>query len=125
MSNGLNPNHYTAKCRYFIGIMNDCCKAGVRYEDVKDKSATPYKYPCITPSITTCDKVDRYTKEESAKMVAEHDARLEQMLKDLSEGKCPHCHAVVKEEIQVGRCVYAKPCGHRLGQGTAKKVRRV
>lgn len=37
----------------------------------------------------------------------------------LAEGKCPTCGAVVQEEEQVGRCVYARPCGHRLYQGKA------
>lgn len=44
------------------------------------------------------------------------------LLADLANGLCPHCHAKVEQETQVGRCVYAKPCGHRLYQGKAKSL---
>jgi hypothetical protein len=29
---------------------------------------------------------------------------------------CPYCHAHVDAMQQIGRCVYAQPCGCRLGQ---------
>lgn len=36
----------------------------------------------------------------------------------LSKNICPHCDAPIAQQEQVGRCVYAHPCGHRLYQGT-------
>lgn len=32
------------------------------------------------------------------------------------ESVCPYCNQPIKEFELVGRCVYAKPCNHRLGQ---------
>ena len=41
-------------------------------------------------------------------------------LEDMAANRCPTCHQPVQEERQVGRCVYALPCWHRMYQGTAK-----
>ncbi len=38
---------------------------------------------------------------------------------NLFSGLCPHCHAKVEKQEQIGRCVYAHPCGHRMYQGEA------
>lgn len=38
----------------------------------------------------------------------------------LADGKCPFCDGQIVKEKQVGRCVYALPCYHRLFQGKAK-----
>jgi hypothetical protein len=41
-------------------------------------------------------------------------------LKTMVEGKyCIHCGAVIERKRQVGRSVYAAPCGHRQYQGKA------
>jgi|GEM_PF-1080565 len=42
-------------------------------------------------------------------------------LSHLAQGTCPHCGTPVKREKQVGRCVYAEPCGHRLYQGKTRE----
>jgi hypothetical protein len=42
-------------------------------------------------------------------------------LERLAQGLCPVCSAPIEQEQQVGRCVYAHPCGHRLYQGRARK----
>lgn len=39
----------------------------------------------------------------------------------LAGGLCPECGQPVEEEVQSGRCVYAKPCGHRMFEGKARK----
>jgi hypothetical protein len=36
----------------------------------------------------------------------------------LSNNICPICDSQVKQQRQVGHCVYGEPCGHRLYQGT-------
>lgn len=46
-------------------------------------------------------------------------------LERLAKGLCPHCGDDPKEFVQVGRCVYAKPCGHRLGTVDAAAMRRL
>jgi hypothetical protein len=35
----------------------------------------------------------------------------------LGENICPHCDTTIAQQEQVGHCVYARPCGHRLYQG--------
>lgn len=31
--------------------------------------------------------------------------------------RCPVCNGNVVSQEQIGRCVYARPCGHRMYQG--------
>ena len=50
------------------------------------------------------------TEDEIGKAAAEY-------FKNLFEGKCPVCKVPIEQEEQVGRSVYAQPCGHRLYQG--------
>lgn len=60
---------------------------------------------------------ERELSEEERKQVA----AFVQKLNDLSAGKidtCLHCDMPFNELKQVGRCVYAYPCGHRQYQGT-------
>jgi hypothetical protein len=40
----------------------------------------------------------------------------------IKSGRCPHCRQSIEQEEQRGRCVYARPCGHRLFQGKARKA---
>ncbi len=53
---------------------------------------------------------------------------VKQIVKDwadkLKNWVCPDCDAKIEEQVQAGRCVYAKPCGHRLFQGKAQKKPR-
>ncbi len=35
---------------------------------------------------------------------------------------CHVCDGHIENKIQVGRCVYAEPCNHRLYQGTIAKT---
>jgi hypothetical protein len=48
---------------------------------------------------------------------AELDASVAKYLADLANDICPVCETPVAKKHQVGRCVYAEPCGHRLYQG--------
>ena len=34
------------------------------------------------------------------------------------EKRCHECGRAIEQEQQIGECVYARPCGHRLFQGT-------
>jgi CheY-like chemotaxis protein len=48
-------------------------------------------------------------------------ARLvETFLARYDAGLCPCCETPIEREVQRGRCVYAEPCGCRLGQGVAR-----
>jgi hypothetical protein len=37
------------------------------------------------------------------------------------KNQCIHCGMLISDRRQVGRCIYADPCGCRQGQGTLKK----
>jgi hypothetical protein len=112
-------------CRFYpsMGIaFNEVCEAGVDMLATRDDS-TPYRLPCYDPSIAhRCAKHAPYTAAE----IAERDAALNAfMLKlDAAVGwtlvgeTCAHCGATVDRMEQVGKCVYARPCGCRQYQGT-------
>jgi hypothetical protein len=56
------------------------------------------------------------SREDDLKQVADYFkqmAALDRRDSDL----CPNCNSHIDEMEQVGRCVYAKPCGCRLWQG--------
>jgi hypothetical protein len=54
------------------------------------------------------------------KLTDEDWAAIKAFFDDWLSGHCPLCHEVVQKEQQVGRCVVAQPCGHRLYQGRVK-----
>lgn len=51
--------------------------------------------------------------EEAAKAIREY-------FEALAGGLCPTCHEPVEQKDQVGRCVYARPCGHRMFEGKVR-----
>lgn len=51
--------------------------------------------------------------------IAEAKHKIELRNKRISAGLCPHCADPVATLAQEGRCIYAEPCGHRVGQGHA------
>ena len=58
---------HMATCIHFTGIWPDKkCKAGVAYDDVRDTSTKPFRFPCIHPdAATTCAKLQTPTREEA------------------------------------------------------------
>jgi len=57
------------KCIHFNGIMNDCCKAGIRYAEVR-MNDKPYKFPCLKQG-GECPKSQFLTHEEAKRKLAE------------------------------------------------------
>ncbi|GAC1459826.1 MAG: hypothetical protein PVSMB8_15270 [Vulcanimicrobiaceae bacterium] len=114
------------KCVHFRGIQHATCKAGVEMASVRDASGV---LPCLTLSTdrkatTSCPLYREPTAEEIAADQAAWTNRLSEMNARTERGECLHCGAKVTDVTQVGRCVYVEPCGHRLGQGDAKTVRK-
>lgn len=68
-------------CNHYNGTANnETCLAGVRYEDVRDKSTKPFSLPCIVEwnhSGVKCDKCQMPTPEEIAERKAYLEARIE------------------------------------------------
>ncbi len=56
------------KCIHFNGIMNDCCKAGVNYADVR--VGKPYLFPCIKTG-GECVKAQFRNEDEIKKYIEE------------------------------------------------------
>jgi hypothetical protein len=114
---------YEMWCKNFNGIQNKICKAGVKYEDVKGDDRRPLNYPCFKDMECTvvCPHVAFRTPEEVAEEEEKSRQVVQAYLDNLKNDICPHCHTPIAEQYQVGRCAYAKPCGCRLFQGTAKK----
>ena len=113
-------------CVHFCGIQN-VCKAGIDPVTVRDSShAGPYRWPCLTldnrPASTSCAKYQEPTDAEIKADADEFAAALEAMRERQSRGECSECGTKVSAVRQGGRCVYASPCGHRLGQGNAERV---
>lgn len=113
------------KCIHFRGIQHATCEAGVSMVSIRDKSQ-PYRWPCLTldgrKATTTCDRYREPTSEEIAADEAAWAARIEEIGARTKRGECSDCGTKVTAVRQAGKCVYAEPCGHRLGQGDAKQV---
>jgi hypothetical protein len=110
------------KCRHFNGIQHGTCEAGIVYNDVRDASTR--HLPCFKDDgcSQNCQSVSFLSEQEVAEEAAREKAIAAAFLEEMVAGiTCPHCHVTIEEKTQVGRCVYAKPCGHRLYQGKLSK----
>lgn len=109
------------RCDHFNGIINDVCRAGVRYDDVRDTSTTPYRFPCLISegryAPGACDRAKFMTDDEAQAIEAEIRARAQARVDREKAGFCGQCGAKVERKAQVGPCIYNEPCGCRLGQG--------
>lgn len=110
------------KCRHFNGIMHDTCKTGVVYASVQDRHERPLRLPCLKEDNCSerCLQASFLSEEEIAEQEAEISKAVSAFFQDMHDGLCPECHQKVEREVQVGRCVYAEPCQHRLWQGKAR-----
>lgn len=73
-------------CKHFTGIQNDCCAAGINYDDVR---RLPGPIPCL-PHLhkegtkNTCDKFEIRTKEEFEALMREADESIAEAKKDIA-----------------------------------------
>lgn len=119
--NGMHPEN----CKHFNGINNDRCKMDIPYGSFGWKRGTSTvglpcltsdhreKRPCALFVLPTADELQEnsHTQDEAMKQwLAEANAREQR-------GECWHCGKPVTAKRQVGRCIYAVPCGCRVGQG--------
>ena len=110
---------FADKCRHFNGIQNDRCNVGVPYEQFIVSGL-----PCFKSGGCShlCPSASFFSHEEVAEQERETNEQVRAFLAEMTEGKtCIICHALIENRYQVGRCVYANPCGHRQYQGTLPK----
>jgi hypothetical protein len=103
-------------CIHFNGIQHAQCKAGEVYKSVKSAQG----YPCFKSDncAAQCSHATYPTPEEVTARVEQMQVAIKASVNAYLNGNCPHCGAKIEEKKQVGRCVYAIPCYHRLYQGT-------
>lgn len=68
------------KCKHFNGLINDSCRAGVAYADVR---VSPEDGPRLLPCFRECDscpKAEFYTPEELDAKEKEHEESMQRML---------------------------------------------
>jgi len=121
------------KCRHFTGRTNIRCDAGVDYSTVEIPSGidSPPMYQTVIPCLPewiqvsdevkakmtcACSLVSFPTQEEVDADEARIELAIQWRFEKMADGICPECDASMRKR-QVGRCVYAEPCGHRLYQG--------
>lgn len=107
-------------CKHFNGVLNDSCQAGIAYKDVRAGG----KLPCLKDEgiSDTCPQAVFPTEQEVDEQAAHAMQLAAEFLDRLQNGFCPHCGVKIEAERQIGCCVYALPCWHRLGQGKARTV---
>jgi hypothetical protein len=112
--------HYQ-RCVHFCGIQK-VCNAGVAPKSVRDESQSgPYRWPCLSligreEATTTCALRRIMTAAELAAEEAEIVAACDKFEADLKADRCPHCQTPIQAREVRGRCEYALPCSHRIGQ---------
>lgn len=119
-------------CRHFTGIINEVCELGINYDTVTSFPASRADHPPFMQTARACfgrddeecsivcPKREFYTKDELDEQERQQYERLNQYFEDLKNDICPN-HKIPITKKQIGRCIYADPCGCRLGQGKLKK----
>lgn len=115
------------QCKHFNGVQHEVCERGVKYEHVWDGQ----HLPCIHPGSMRCGLLEYPTDEEFRAQLAEATAAATESMKRLAglmsgeSRECLECHEPITALEQVGRCVYARPCGCRQYQGTVPDAWKV
>ena len=105
-------------CKHFSGIIgNKTCDAGVDYDSIRPPEGRRH---CTDENATVrCALYTPHTPEE----IAEQNRKLNEVINRMADfwdgegDECPVCGEKVESAEQIGRCVYARPCGCRAGQG--------
>lgn len=114
-------------CKHFTGIQNEQCQCGIRYQSVMGQGGIP----CVVMERTNCDRREYPTQSEvdahNAKVRATAAMWMKRMAQLMSgeSRECLECHEPITALEQVGRCVYARPCGCRQYQGTVPDAWKV
>lgn len=115
------------RCKHFTGYQNIVCEAGVTYRSLVGGPDQGWlrRLPCLLGDgqhdQPICERFELPTDDEIAADKARVDALVAETVRRINEGLCPECGEKPARERQVGRCVYAEPCGHRMYQGRARR----
>jgi hypothetical protein len=122
-------SHHMNRCKHYSGIFgpmarrNITCKVGIRYDDVRvemtDRAPNmpKWEYPCWNPALGPCPRAEYPTRQEAEQWWDDTDREIKEYFAKIGEHICPQCGNPMTKR-QIGRCVYAHPCGHRLYQGS-------
>ena len=117
------------ECRHFTGMGDKACEVGIAYDSVSDTTlAFPDHLPCLSPDQRhRCSHFAAYTDAECQAHEAAHNAVMNEIatFERRETENCLACHRHVDRLEQVGRCVYARPCGCRQWQGYVPEVWQV
>jgi hypothetical protein len=112
-------------CIHYTGLLGRAgepregrrCNAGVLYDEVKrlPEPGRGYKLPCLGNSDTECALRVAVTPEQEAESERIALERIALHARVIRAGHCPHCGLEMTSR-KIGRCIYAKPCGHRLNE---------
>ena len=97
-----------SKCKYFNGLMNQKCNAGIKYSDVKVKDSKPIQIPCLKDTALTggrCDSLCYPSEEEVKQRIDEIEGKAQMTIKArilinndfekngerMGEIECPKC----------------------------------
>lgn len=104
-----------AGCKHFNGLQHPKCNAGIVYKSLG------FPLPCITNDqgeySGTCALFEFQSEAEIEAEQQRTDEAATKWVNSLMSGVCPYCQTKIEQKEQVGRCVYARPCGCRLYQG--------
>jgi len=121
-------------CKHFTGLIYESCKNKIVYnlvrikpEELKDEApAFQYAYACFKKDDKffeaphPCAFREFYNEEEIDAQDKERLEKLNQYFKDVENDICPN-HKTPMVQKQIGSCIYAMPCGCRIGQGKLSK----
>lgn len=54
------------KCVHFTGLLEDRCEVGIPYDEVRDTSASPYRFPCFKDNCLPCERKEFLSDEQVA-----------------------------------------------------------
>lgn len=104
-------------CKHYRAMADHkTCEVGIVYETVRARPGK-YKFPCHSDEFKTCPHAVYQTPEEKKAELDEIGKMAQQFFESLGNDICPYCGEPIKHKEQVGRCVYAYPCGCRLYRG--------
>lgn len=124
-------------CKHYNGLLqmighlefdpDPKCKAGIAYLQFREEGMPAIKtYPCFKSNnmADKCPLAVFPTPEENAEQERQATEALNKFFADIKANVCPRCQTAMIYKKQVGPCIYAAPCGHRLYQGRLTKTEK-